>query len=862
MARQQGIKVENAFVNGLVTENTALSFPENAATETYDCVFDKTGRVKRRLGFDVEGSNKLASIAHTDGDAIVEFLWEVVAGEGTKSFFVIQTSNLLRFYDVSTSSDLKDNVESFTVDLDGFVPVGTSLDPATNPCQFAAGNGDLIVVNPACDPIFVSYDSAADDIDANAITLKKRDLSGVPDGLELAERPTESEATLATNNPAHYYNLHNQGWFTEALDQWDTSRTDMPNNSEVVAYYRNDAGDPFAAGNVTGRTNFSNSRAPRGHFILDVFAPDRVAACNAEAEETIAAGTSDVSISGATGSRSGMDDLDDNTSKVFDGDRKKTSTTMAHKNNATTLYIGKDFGSTPKVITKARLWPSTSGFVDSATPNTTISLRGANTLPTNFASDGTELGSQGATADPSTWSVPTEITSSDTSTKWQYVWVYMTHDGAANDFGMGELQFFTSIPTGGESLDVDEMSTTARPSTVAFYGERVWYAGTDDVRHNSNLYFSRLVKSSDDYGKCFQLNDPSDEDVFDLLASDGGVIKIPEIGTVTKLYTYQDSLLVFATNGVWQIKGGTGGFAADDFLVRKISEVGCNAPLSIVSVKGIPLYWTDDGISTITYELETDSFSSKSLTDEKIKTFITDIPEYNRRWVKSAYDQADEKVYFLYNTSTTQQTDNEEYAFNAVLVADTRTQAFYPWTIGDNDLIMRGMAYVRVGDRSSDSKMKFVIMEPVDASNEKIGYAQVDNTLYKDWTQYSIDVADSTQEIDYTSYFDVGYYVHGEASKRFQPTYVHVFMEVEDYASLKMRGQFDFANNADSGQYSTLQQCYHDCGNANLAFKKISVKRMKVRGRGRSLSLHFESESEKPFTLIGWSTYETSNAAV
>ena len=41
MPRQQGIAIENSFIKGLITENTALNFPRNAATEQDNCVFDE-----------------------------------------------------------------------------------------------------------------------------------------------------------------------------------------------------------------------------------------------------------------------------------------------------------------------------------------------------------------------------------------------------------------------------------------------------------------------------------------------------------------------------------------------------------------------------------------------------------------------------------------------------------------------------------------------------------------------------------------------------------------------------------------------------------------------------------------------------
>ena len=87
-------------------------------------------------------------------------------------------------------------------------------------------------------------------------------------------------------------------------------------------------------------------------------------------------------------------------------------------------------------------------------------------------------------------------------------------------------------------------------------------------------------------------------------------------------------------------------------------------------------------------------------------------------------------------------------------------------------------------------------------------------------------------------------------------------MEVEDAAGLKVQGKFDFSSNSDSGKEGTLQQCYNDNSSIQLTNRAISMRRLKIRGKGRSVSLRFESESEKPFTLIGWSIFETANASI
>src|SRR5690242_15122666 len=83
-----------------------------------------------------------------------------------------------------------------------------------------------------------------------------------------------------------------------------------------------------------------------------------------------------------------------------------------------------------------------------------------------------------------------------------------------------------------------------RPNTIAFFAGRVWYGC------NSTIYFSQVLTDRYRAGNCYQEADPTSENISDLIATDGGVIPIPEISKVTRLVPHGGGLLVLATNGV------------------------------------------------------------------------------------------------------------------------------------------------------------------------------------------------------------------------------------------------------------------------------------------------------------------------
>lgn len=205
MARSAGNVIENSFTKGLITEATGLNFPENAVTETWDCVFEPKGTVRRRLGIDLEPDAK--AIAGLIQGAIVEYLWTAVSSTGTRTFLVLQTGIDIGFVEMSEGSSMSGSVKSFYVRLSDYQS-RPSVKLAEMPCAFASGNGRLFITHPMCDPIVVEYFEDDDTITQERVEIKVRDFEGVDDGLEPAEEPS-------TLSPEHHYNLKNQGWYPD-----------------------------------------------------------------------------------------------------------------------------------------------------------------------------------------------------------------------------------------------------------------------------------------------------------------------------------------------------------------------------------------------------------------------------------------------------------------------------------------------------------------------------------------------------------------------------------------------------------------------------------------------------------------------
>lgn len=415
---------------------------------------------------------------------------------------------------------------------------------------------------------------------------------------------------------------------------------------------------------------------------------------------------------------------------------------------------------------------------------------------------------------------------------------------------------------------------TNRASTVAFFAGRVFYAGINYVGKNSNVYFSQIIERDEQYGHCYQSSDPTSEDAFELLPTDGGVIEIQEAGTILKMLAVPGGLTVFASNGIWLISGSTGiGFTATDYTVTKLSSISALTHTSFVDLNGAPVWWNLEGI----YRLEGagNSFQVTSLTESKVKTFYNEIPPSEKRNARGAFNPIEGIVQYLYR-STEAGSLSEYYEYDRILNIDLSSQAFYVWTIPTSDVKVHGVVVLEnrggnvsledvidnsavtvTADDTSDVQVWTIgdaIVTPTfkysmsyDDSGYQFTYGEARRTDYTDFVLYD-DVGE-----DYESFFITGYRIRGEAIRDFQSNYV-TFYSSND-SKYAVRGIWDFANTVNSGRWSN-SQTVDATGNSNF---DIIPRRRKIRGRGKVLQIRIGSVTATPFDLLGWSILVSAN---
>tara|TARA_R110000822_G_scaffold246126_4_gene374518 strand:+ start:2892 stop:5087 length:2196 start_codon:yes stop_codon:yes gene_type:complete len=423
-----------------------------------------------------------------------------------------------------------------------------------------------------------------------------------------------------------------------------------------------------------------------------------------------------------------------------------------------------------------------------------------------------------------------------------------------------------------------------RPASCAFFGGRVWFSGPAAQDFNNRLYFSSTVKEDTDMGACHQVGDPTSEFDFDLLANDGGTVQILDCGTIYKLVVVFNSLIVFASNGVWGITGSEGiGFTASDYSVSKVSSIPTLSNSSFIFVGGLPVWWNKDGI----YTVKPDKLAIgeiTSLTEKTIKTFYNQsIPEESKRYASGSFNELTKVAQWTYR-STTATTDKEKYEYDRVLCFDVVSQGFYLWSTPTSTAVylngvtaVEGQGFATVTGDVVDSFDAVVVSGTPEVAVTATGYEATEvSSIFKyklTWESagnYYLSFADE-HDLDYKDYltidsvgvyfdshFTAGFEVKGGASKEFQVPYLTIWHRKKAGTEFNVQTRWNFANTSDTGEF-TQNQIVRSLASED---REYFSNRLRIRGQGKALQYKVSSTEGLPFEIIGWAPFETTNTQV
>lgn len=176
--------------------------------------------------------------------------------------------------------------------------------------------------------------------------------------------------------------------------------------------------------------------------------------------------TAEAAISGATGTNIG--DLTGNggLAAIFDGTTSQADAACGRAVSVTSAYAGKNYSSSPKKISKVICHGgNNTGFWHTGAPGTTLDLYGKNGGAPSNSTDGTLLGTLSFT-DTSNESAGRTVTSTDTLTTWDYVWVRVSEDGAALTCYVAEFVFYEAGTPNNMTLASNAYTASAVPTAA------------------------------------------------------------------------------------------------------------------------------------------------------------------------------------------------------------------------------------------------------------------------------------------------------------------------------------------------------------------------------------------------------------
>lgn len=417
---------------------------------------------------------------------------------------------------------------------------------------------------------------------------------------------------------------------------------------------------------------------------------------------------------------------------------------------------------------------------------------------------------------------------------------------------------------------------TDRVSCSAFYAGRVFYGGLKGSNSNAKIFFSQVVQSNTQYGLCYQENDPTSETLFNLLPTDGGVINIIDAGTVYKMLPSLNALVVFASNGVWAISGSQGiGFTANDYTISKISSVRCISSTNFIDVEGTPYWWNLDGIYTLTLDSQTNAMKILAITDTTIKSLFDTITGESKQYARGAYDFFTKRLTWIYKSAPSVSFE-DKYVYDRTLTFSLISNAFFTGSIDPTnvqinsivDITGVGGNFVETGisdssnividgsntvttfvnnSSSIDSTVKYLISY-VSSGSPSISFAESFKDTYLDWEFF-----DSVGQ-SFISYFITGFKIRGQGMTKFQQNYMNIFLDNSEDSGFKINSLWDYATTGNTGRWSTTQLFSITADDFSTKVRKI-----KLRGTGLACQFKVSSNGNLPFTVIGWSVFESGN---
>lgn len=835
MATKQGQRTDKlSFIGGFNTEANPVNFPPDFTIDESNFELKVDGSRERRLGLSLE--SKIFPAADIETKKKTIYVWKNAGSIAGLDLIVVQMHNSLYMFD----SDGEEISDSFVCSCE-------LAEFSGNLCSFANIDGKLVVAEGSPKVAICEYLSG--NIRVSYGQLKVRDQWGV-------EEKTTSEDTKTVSGSFKIFSF-GSGSETITFEDAFTATPDITveTSNPLISYTIDSA-------STTGMTISYN--AP----------PSSV-------EENILIWKARGSVASA---------------KTEDENKRVTENVYRRYNllNQGWNVSRKNEGGT---------------FTD---PLDYFKSGHDGLLPANNESVYTGLQYQSGYWNGSSWTAP-----------WERMYLHMYDDSMDSvetklakgafvidllDRGEGRKQAITDNTAryphvSTVALDVTD-KTLGGPSCVADFSGHVFFGGFsgelvggDNKSPNLSSYvaFSQLVKSTPDVFKCYQEGSPTSREANDLLDTDGGLIRLSGADNILDMRVCSKGLLVFATNGVWLILGGSDyGFTATNYKQQKLTSFGAISREGIAGEDNTIFYWGSDGI----YQIAPDQFGdliTTKVSTTTVQSFYNSIPYDKRRTVSGAFDEISRKIRWIYD-SNDEYTD--ELCLDLQLKAFTKNRyyhtMYYSRMVKPVGLVSPRELLMVDGSRYYSHvyliacEFRLFIYE-VDEDNQPVyddeGNPVVINTAYVQGFTFGKPI--NTDFLDFKeldgvgkdakAFILTGCNTAGDIGVPKQIPYLTMYFkrtetegtddEPNNKSSCLISSRWDWSNNDNSSRWSTPFQAYRvrqpvllSNDSLRISDYDVVVTKNKIRGRGKSFAFHLSTEPLKDCKLLGWSITLNGNS--
>lgn len=465
------------------------------------------------------------------------------------------------------------------------------------------------------------------------------------------------------------------------------------------------------------------------------------------------------------------------------------------------------------------------------------------------------------------------------------------------------------------ATNIETAKLTEYPSSIAFYSGRIWYGSNgvydtvtasagytpSEYFRGSKIYFSQTIQ--DDFtkaSKCYQVNDPTAEDINQLLATDGGVISIKESGQIRGMQTLGPALVILSDNGMWRIAGKDfNSFTADSFTVDKISDSSVMSSTAFVATKDRLYTISSEGLFVTGKVGSFSDISHQDISSPKIKKFFYQLSESTVSSSVLRYDDKRNTLFCFMNIPDVGEIFDPT-TFNTILVYNEDLDCFYKYSIFPPDEYTFVDAILGP-DTGAEQQLESVtdssLVDVTDSLGNVVTISTATNIRYIDSSLIMLFVKeDSSGEVtvnrligstfsnatdftdfgeDYIAYAEIGFDSIGSlVGDRKQAPYVLSYLRrvVQNFTSVvdeqqnvigftpipevscKLMYRWDWNSDTEGNNelYRLLRPYIPSFEGEELAYGEDVIKnKSRIRGRGTSLSLYLESPEGKDAQVLG-----------